>query len=104
MHENKIIHRDVNLDNLAIKLRSKQCPKSSLDCTSTQSRFTYLKIRLINFDFAFNFKKDDHEVIQTFNITDRPLAPEIVANARHGYPADVWGLGQIISKFLQVYA
>ena len=104
MHKNKIIHRDINLDNLAIKLRSKQCLSSSPVRKSTRSRFTYLKIRLINFDFAFNFKKVDHEVIQTFNVTDRPIAPEMVANERHGYPTDVWGLGQIISEFLEVYA
>ena len=59
-----------------------------------------MKIQVINFDFAFHFKKANDEVIQSINVSDRPLAPEIVQNARHGYPADVWGLGQIFEQNL----
>ena len=100
LHLKGVVHRYICLENIAVKPPSEGLsPKSKIQ--TKNGLLSILKsIQIINFDFAFCFKKGNEEVVQTINLMPGRLAPEIEASDRHGYPVDIWGLGKICLELL----
>ena len=92
IHRKRLIHRDVCMENIAVRTVKN-------DVTNT---VMLKELQIAGWDFAFYFNKDSYEVIQTFQIEGKTLAPEVMAGAAHGPATDVWGLGKIAVQLLAI--
>ena len=92
IHAERIIHRDICMENIAVRTIKK-----------AETNTVMLKdLQIAGWDFAFYFNKDSYEVIQTFQIEGKTLAPEVMSGEAHGPATDVWGLGQIAVQLLAI--
>lgn len=82
LHENRIAHRDVKLENLVV------------DGTGT--------LRLVDFGLAYMYTRDEFPVSLTQRVGSHLyMAPEIILlNAWSGYACDVWAAGVVLHLML----
>ena len=81
MHESKIAHRDLKLENILIKYENKE-----------KTKFIY---KLSDYGISRKFLqlfKSFSTIVGTLNY----MAPEILSKEKYGYECDMWSLGIII--------
>jgi serine/threonine protein kinase len=83
MHDNKIIHRDIKLENIVVK--------NEIDI---ESRLLYKVPKLC--DFGFSIKQETEKITGVLG-TPQYIAPEIITNDSYdGYKSDVFSLGCLL--------
>ena len=82
LHKRNVVHRDLRMETISIKVRKSGRTKVQLSCL----------------DMAFCLKAGQ-QVTQTFNV-ERVLAPEIETGLPHDSSTDIWSLGQIAYQLL----
>tara|TARA_B110001469_G_scaffold126966_1_gene146106 strand:- start:2240 stop:3160 length:921 start_codon:yes stop_codon:yes gene_type:complete len=83
MHDNKIIHRDIKLENILVK--------NEIDI---ESGLLYKVPKLC--DFGFSIKQETEKITGVLG-TSQYIAPEIITNESYdGYKSDVFSLGCLL--------
>ena len=82
MHENKIVHRDLKLENILIKYEDKE-----------KIKFTY---KLTDYGLSRRFLRFSQRFSTQMVGTIDMMAPEILSKEEYGYECDLWSLGIII--------
>ena len=83
MHDNKIIHRDIKLENILVK--------NEIDI---ESGLLYKVPKLC--DFGFSIKQETKKITGVLG-TSQYIAPEIITNDSYdGYKSDVFSLGCLL--------
>ena len=95
-----IIHRNLCLDNISIKVKKVHSKATAVAANASRSLTKRAKISIAGFDLAFCLKSESFEIKQSFNIDNVMFAPEIMSGLSHSFPVDVWGLGRIADQLM----
>ena len=82
MHDNKIAHRDLKLENILIKYENEE-----------KTKFTY---KLTDYGISKEFLKLSQRFTTKYVGTINTMAPEILSEEKYGQECDLWSLGIII--------
>eukprot|EP00494_Astrolonche_serrata_P032637 UN32906 len=84
MHDRKLVHRDIKPLNLMLMSKD----------------WDDLRIKLIDFGFLGELKKNKDETLKTVMGSPNYLAPEIVQNKPYTEKVDIWALGVVMFQLL----
>ena len=100
LHKNKIIHRDLKLDNILVNFPTEN-DKNNMNMLSAQ-------VKLIDFGFATRLKSSHHNLTNTILGTPSNMEPHMLRNMEkhqisvQGYDEkiDIWSLGTLCYEML----